>query len=103
MLHIITYPSPISTYLVYSQGFHNDISKTNYRYILTRKESEVLGVFTYYHSTLIKEAIEKTCTNENKNWVPGIYYRGDCMNQTMGNLILTHVLHDVKLYTKSKS
>ena len=102
MLHIITYPSPISTYLVHSQGFHYNISKTNYRYIFTRKESEVLGVFTYHHSTLIKEAIEKTCTNENKNWVPGIYYRGDCMNQTMGNLILTHVLHDVKLYTKSK-
>ena len=30
MLHIITYPSPISTYPVYSQGFHNNISKTNY-------------------------------------------------------------------------
>ena len=103
MLHIMTYPSPISTYPVYSQGFHNNISKTNYRYILTRKESEVLGVFTNYHSTLIKEAIEKTCTNENKNWVSGIYYRGDCMNQTMSNLILTHVLHDVKLYTKSES
>lgn len=67
MLHIITYPSPISTYPVYSPGFNNDISKTNYRYILTRKESEVLGVFTYYHSTLTKEAIEKTCINENKN------------------------------------
>lgn len=59
MLHIISYPSPISTYLVHSQGFHYNISKTNYRYILTRKESEVLGVFTYYHSTLINKLLKR--------------------------------------------
>lgn len=59
MLHIITYPSPISTYPVHSQDFHNNISKANYRYILTRKESEVLGVFTYYHSTLINKLLKR--------------------------------------------
>ena len=59
MLHIISYPFPISTYLVHSQGFHYNISKTNYRYILTRKESEVLRVFTYYHSTLINKLLKR--------------------------------------------
>lgn len=59
MLHIITCPSHISTYPANSQGFHNNISKTNYWYIFTRKESEVLGVFTYYHSTFINKLLKR--------------------------------------------